>query len=100
MFKYIPPAVIVGMVHGFVGSAPLLALLPMTRQGSPWIGLGYLLIFNLAVLVSMLTFGEVLGILMNWAQKRMFAILFGFRMFIASGAIYLVGYQTYDQPKY
>lgn len=58
---------LVGMMHGTAGSAPLLALLPLASQHSPWIGMGYLLLFGLGVLFSMLLFGGVLG----WLLQRL-----------------------------
>jgi cytochrome c biogenesis protein CcdA len=53
-------AVLVGVMHGIAGSAPLLALLPMAQYGA-WLGLGYLLLFGVGVLASMLVFGGLLG---------------------------------------
>ena len=94
--KRSPRAVIVGMIHGLAGSAPLLALLPMANQGSPWTGLAYLAFFSLGVLVSMIVFGGLLGIFMNWTSKRMLIIAMGLRMLIALCAICLGGYWIYD----
>ncbi len=54
-------AVMVGMLHGTAGSAPLLALLPLSAQSTPLLGLAYLLIFGAGVLVAMLVFGGVLN---------------------------------------
>lgn len=57
-------AVLVGVMHGIAGSAPLLALLPMAQYGA-WFGLGYLLIFGVGVLASMLVFGGLLGVVFD-----------------------------------
>lgn len=54
-------AVLVGVLHGTAGSAPLLALLPLARLASPWVGLAYLVVFGLGVILAMLMFGGVLG---------------------------------------
>ena len=53
-------AVMVGVLHGFAGLAPLLAIIPMANQPA-WLGLVYLLIFSLGVFLSMLVFGGLLG---------------------------------------
>ena len=53
-------SVMVGVLHGFAGLAPLLAIIPMAKQ-PVWLGLVYLLIFSLGVFLSMLIFGGLLG---------------------------------------
>ena len=58
--KHEHKAVMVGVLHGFAGLAPLLAIIPMANQPI-WIGLVYLLIFSLGVFLSMLIFGGLLG---------------------------------------
>jgi len=62
-------AVLVGVMHGTAGSAPLLALLPLAHYG-PWFGLAYLLIFGVGVLVSMLLFGGLLGMVFDRLAKQ------------------------------
>ncbi len=61
--------VLVGLLHGLAGSAPLLALLPASSSDSPLMGMVYLLIFCLAVLLSMLVFGGLLGTAFTSLQK-------------------------------
>lgn len=65
--------VLVGVLHGTAGSAPLLALLPLSQMASPWIGLAYLLLFGAGVFFAMLLFGGALGQLFglarNWGQQ-------------------------------
>ena len=56
-------ALFVGMLHGLAGSAPLLALIPLTVSRQPIYGFIYLLIFSLGVIVSMLLFGGLFGYL-------------------------------------
>jgi len=63
-------AVMVGLLHGTAGSAPLLALLPLTAMGeSPWLGMAYLLLFGLGVLLAMFIFGGMLGSVFNWMMR-------------------------------
>lgn len=62
-------AVLVGVLHGTAGSAPLLALLPLAKLGSPWLGLAYLVLFGLGVIAAMLIFGGVLGGVYAWLAR-------------------------------
>ncbi|HKJ76528.1 MAG TPA: sulfite exporter TauE/SafE family protein [Gammaproteobacteria bacterium] len=79
-------AVLVGVVHGAAGSAPLLAVLPVAATGAPLLGLAYLLVFGLAVLAMMLVCGGLLG--QVWgrlpANGRWLA---GIRALVATGAL-------------
>lgn len=54
-------ATLVGMVHGVAGSAPLLAIIPMSQFDSVLSSLLYIVIFGLGVFISMLLFGGALG---------------------------------------
>lgn len=58
--------VMVGIVHGLAGSAPILALIPATSNANPWIGLSYAALFSLGVLSAMMIFGLCLGKLQSW----------------------------------
>lgn len=60
-------AVLVGMLHGTAGLAPLLALAPLASQTSLWGVIAYLAIFGLGVLVSMLAFGGLVGMIFRRA---------------------------------
>tara|TARA_R110002167_G_scaffold184986_2_gene385532 strand:+ start:1324 stop:1704 length:381 start_codon:yes stop_codon:yes gene_type:complete len=62
--------VLVGVIHGIAGSAPLLALLPSMVDGSPMLGAAYIAVFSAGVLLSMLGFGMVLGAAQRWLQSR------------------------------
>lgn len=53
-------AVLIGVVHGIAGLAPLLAFIPIANKPL-WIGVSYLLIFCVGVLISMIIFGGLLG---------------------------------------
>ncbi len=61
--------VLVGLLHGAAGSAPLLLLLPMANMSSPIMGMGYLLLFSVGVLLSMVVFGGLLGNVFARLQK-------------------------------
>ena len=62
--------VLVGVIHGIAGSAPLLALLPSLVDGSPMLGAAYIAVFSAGVLLSMLGFGMVLGAAQRWLLSR------------------------------
>lgn len=47
----------VGMLHGLGGSAPVLALIPMSQQIGISVSFSYLLLFSIGVWFSMLSFG-------------------------------------------
>lgn len=61
--------VLVGVLHGTAGSAPLLALLPLSQLSSPWLGISYLLLFGLGVFLAMLVFGGVIGQVFGWMKR-------------------------------
>lgn len=69
--------IMVGMLHGLAGSAPALALIPAVAQGQLGPALGYLMLFSLGVMVSMVTFGLGWGSLLSrlsplaliWSQR-------------------------------
>lgn len=60
-------AVMVGVLHGMAGLAPLLAMVPIANQPL-WLAIIYLLIFCLGVFLSMLIFGGVLGKIVEGIQ--------------------------------
>jgi len=66
-------AVMVGMLHGIAGSAPLLALIPVIQSESSMLGIGYLFIFSGGVFWAMLLFGGLLGScyqhLLGWSHR-------------------------------
>lgn len=69
-------SILVGMLHGLAGSAPILALIPVTGKGDFRPALVYLLVFMLGVLLSMLIFGVSFGYIQNKLldrNKRLFA---------------------------
>jgi len=54
--------IFVGMLHGLAGSAPAMALIPAMAQGQIGAALGYLLLFSIGVMLSMIAFG------LSWAS--------------------------------
>lgn len=61
--------VLVGVVHGVAGSAPVLAVVPALSQGQLLPALLYVLLFSLGVMTSMLVFGISLGASQRWLQR-------------------------------
>lgn len=80
-------AVMVGMLHGIAGSAPLLALVPLIHTQSFLFGITYLLIFGGGVLCSMLLFGGLLGGCYQFVQAWSSRALSVLRMSMGLGAI-------------
>ena len=85
-------AVMVGLLHGTAGSAPLLVLIPLAKMGSPWAGIFYLLMFSLAVLIMMLVFGGVLGTVYQWLSRYGTTLVKTLKAIIATGSISYGGY--------
>ncbi|MFO7602378.1 MAG: sulfite exporter TauE/SafE family protein [Gammaproteobacteria bacterium] len=80
-------AVLFGMLHGLAGSAPLLALLPISQLSSPVKGLMYLLLFALGTLLSMLLFGGLLGGALAWLHAYGEKLIERLRLVIGMTAI-------------
>ena len=62
--------VMVGVLHGLAGSAPALAVIPAVAAGELSIALGYLVLFSIGVMLSMLAFGLGLGSLQQFLLAR------------------------------
>jgi ABC-type nickel/cobalt efflux system permease component RcnA len=88
-------ALLVGILHGTAGSAPLLILIPVSNMGSALDAMGYVLLFALGVIVSMLIFGGLLAHsykkLARWGDKMVAAI----RALVACSAIGFGSYLLY-----
>lgn len=80
-------ALMVGMVHGTAGSAPLLALLPLSAQAHPLFGIAYLVLFGLGVLLSMLVFGGLLGTVLRSLARRGASALRGVRLAVGLSSL-------------
>lgn len=59
--KSITSAPLVGLIHGTAGSAPLLAIIPITQLNQPVIGVVYVLLFSVGVALGMLILGTLLA---------------------------------------
>ena len=80
-------AVMVGVLHGAAGSAPLLVLLPIAQLENPAYGIIYLIVFSLAVLSCMALFGGMLDFVYQQVSARGNHIFKLLRMSVAFGAI-------------
>jgi ABC-type nickel/cobalt efflux system permease component RcnA len=85
--KHHHSAIMIGVLHGTAGSAPLLALIPLTQIASPWLGIAYLAIFAMGVLLCMLLFGGLLSSAVGWLQRFGNKVLTVFRIAVASGSV-------------
>lgn len=54
-------AYLIGGLHGLAGSAPLLALIPISQTAPVALAVSYLLIFSAGVFIAMICFGGVFG---------------------------------------
>ncbi|MDX2367293.1 MAG: hypothetical protein QNK36_02620 [Colwellia sp.] len=54
-------ALLVGLLHGIAGSAPLLVLLPLSKVHSISMAIGYVLLFCMGVIFSMVIFGFLMA---------------------------------------
>ena len=61
--------VLLGVVHGLAGSAPVLAILPLVGGDKAVVGLVYLCLFSLGVMISMVVFGMFFGRLQQWLSR-------------------------------
>ena len=61
--------VLIGMVHGLAGSAPVLAILPLLGGNQSSVGMLYLGLFSLGVMISMMVFGLLFGRLQHWITR-------------------------------
>jgi nickel/cobalt exporter len=61
----------VGLAHGLAGSAPLVALLPVTLIRSPWLAAGYLLSFGVGTTVAMALYALLAGAFFHQTGRRM-----------------------------
>ena len=62
--------VLIGIIHGVAGSAPLLALLPLVIKAQFLLAGLYILLFTLCVAFAMCVFGGLLGALVSRLQER------------------------------
>ncbi len=84
--------VLVGLVHGLAGSAPVLALIPALQTGQHWLGMAYLLLFCIGVVVSMLVFGLFFGQLQVWLTRFGQGVYKASRLIIGASSIVFGSY--------
>lgn len=63
-------ALLVGIVHGMAGSAALV-LLTLQQIKSPWIGLGYVVLFGLGSLLGMAVLSAIVSVPMRLSTERL-----------------------------
>lgn len=80
-------AVLVGLLHGTAGSAPLLVLIPLSQFESVGFALGYVLLFSLGVVLAMLLFGGLMGKFYQSLARFGDRALVGLRSIVAVSAI-------------
>jgi len=85
-------AVLVGVLHGTAGSAPLLVLLPLAKLGSPAYALAYLVVFSMGVFITMIIFGGFIGGVYQWLSKLGAGFVKTLRIIVAASSI---GFGTY-----
>jgi nickel/cobalt exporter len=90
--KHEHSALFVGVLHGTAGSAPLLALIPLAKMHSPWIGMAYLSSFGVGVILAMLIFGGLLGGIYTWISRWGNQVVHTLRAIVAASSI---GYGLY-----
>ncbi|WP_455222304.1 HoxN/HupN/NixA family nickel/cobalt transporter [Kaarinaea lacus] len=85
-------AIIVGILHGTAGSAPLLVLIPLAKLESPVYAITYLALFSTGVLISMVLFGGFIGGIYHWLSRLGSGFVKTLRIIVASSAIVFGGY--------
>lgn len=60
-------APLVGLLHGLAGSAPLLALVPLSQLQQPILGIAYVMLFSLGVAAGMLALLSLCGCVAHYA---------------------------------
>lgn len=88
--------VFVGVLHGLAGSAPALALIPAVGKGDITLAIGYLLIFSLGVMLSMLAFGLGFARIQHFLSHNYNRIFAWSRHGLALGSIALGSFWLYQ----
>jgi nickel/cobalt transporter (NicO) family protein len=84
--------ILIGLVHGVAGSAPLIALLPLVIKSQFLFAGLYILLFTLCVALAMCLFGGVLGMVVSRLQARFRHSLAILQCLLAIQSIALGGY--------
>lgn len=83
---------LVGLVHGLAGSAPILALIPALDVTNAWFAVGYAAVFSVGVLTAMLVFGVFFGRIRNWLARVGGRVFDASRVVIAGLSVVFGGY--------
>ncbi|MGH1427191.1 MAG: sulfite exporter TauE/SafE family protein [Arenicella sp.] len=75
----------IGMLHGLAGSAPVLALIPAMNQGHILLAVIYLLLFSIGMMLSMAVFGFSFAYCQQFMQAK-FHTLFRWSRYALAGA--------------
>ena len=84
--------VMVGVLHGFAGSAPALALVPVVAQTSLWTALIYLSLFSIGVMLAMVAFGLGFGSIQKTIGRKSVNVMNHIRQLIAFTSVAVGGY--------
>lgn len=82
-------AVLIGVLHGAAGYAPLIAIIPVAASQSPWVAIAYLLVFGAGVFVAMLFVGGLLGVMFKRLNNRSGRLMNLFRSAISAVSIFI-----------
>jgi len=77
----------IGMLHGLAGSAPVLALIPALNQGNFLLATVYLLLFSIGMMLSMIFFGLSFAYCQQYINKKSKAIFQYSRYLLALASI-------------
>ena len=77
----------VGVLHGFAGSAPVLALMPTMNGSALWLSIMYLGIFSVGVIASMTLLAAILSISHKKIADQSQKFALGFQAFLGLMAI-------------
>jgi len=80
-------AMLVGVVHGAAGAAPMLAMFSLAHTRSPWLLVASILIFVSGIFIAMLFFGGALGYLMRRLLKHGDRVMPVLRSAVAAGSV-------------
>jgi hypothetical protein len=84
--------VLVGVVHGVAGSAPILGVLPLLIKEQFLLAGVYIGLFSLCVALAMCVFGGLLGALVRFFDSRYRLFFAYFQALLATQAIAMGGY--------
>jgi len=89
-------APIVGLIHGTAGSAPLLALIPVSQITQPAVGIVYVLFFSAGVVLAMAGFGGVIAHSMRMVKRSYHALHAVLQGFMAAFSLLLGLYLAFS----